>query len=84
MPGFPDEAGFPSALFSTSSIALSHLWALADAQVFFDQEPDFSSMTAILKTAIQNEKDSITFYLGLRDLLTEHHDIERINMIRTR
>ncbi|MFZ2630525.1 MAG: ferritin family protein [Desulfosalsimonadaceae bacterium] len=43
--------------------------ALADTKVFFDKQIDTSSMKEILKAAITAEKDSIVFYLGMRDLV---------------
>ena len=43
--------------------------ALADTKVFFDKQIDTTSMKEILKAAITAEKDSIVFYLGMRDLV---------------
>ena len=43
--------------------------ALADTKVFFDKQIDTASMKEILKAAITAEKDSIVFYLGMRDLV---------------
>ena len=43
--------------------------ALADTKVFFDKPIDTASMKEILKAAITAEKDSIVFYLGMRDLV---------------
>ena len=37
--------------------------------MFYEKEIDTSSMTAILKDAITAEKDSIVFYLGMRDAI---------------
>jgi len=48
-----------------------YLKALADTRVFFEKELETSSMTAILKAAILAEKDSIVFYLGMKDLVPE-------------
>jgi rubrerythrin len=44
-----------------------YLRALADTKVFFKKELDVSSLKAILKGAILAEKDSIVFYLGMKE-----------------
>ena len=41
--------------------------ALADTRVFYEKENDFTSFKEILKGAITAEKDSIVFYLGMKD-----------------
>jgi rubrerythrin len=51
--------------------AASYLKALADTRIFFEKEIDTTSMQAILKAAILAEKDSIVFYLGMKDLVPE-------------
>ena len=46
-----------------------YLKAFADSHIFFQKKIDVSSLENILRTAIQAEKDSIVFYLGLKDHL---------------
>lgn len=46
-----------------------YLRALADTRVFFEKKMDVSTMEGILLAAIQAEKDSILFYLGMKDLV---------------
>jgi rubrerythrin len=46
-----------------------YLRALADTRVFYEKEIPASSMKEILKTAIIAEKDSIVFYLGMKDVV---------------
>lgn len=46
-----------------------YLRALADTRVFFEKRMDTSTMEGILLAAIQAEKDSIVFYLGMKDLV---------------
>jgi rubrerythrin len=58
-------------IFDPDNESASYLKALADTRVFFEKELDTSSMTAILKAAILAEKDSIVFYLGMKDLVPE-------------
>ena len=55
--------------------------ALADTKVFFDKEIDTTSMKEILKAAITAEKDSIVFYLGMRDLVPGKLGSNRIDDI---
>ena len=45
---------------------------MADTRVFFEKEIDTGSLEAILKAAILAEKDSIVFYLGMKDLVPEN------------
>ncbi|WP_299983693.1 ferritin family protein [Desulfobacula sp.] len=48
-----------------------YLKALADIRVFSEKELIDNSFKSILGTAIQAEKDSITFYLGIKELVPE-------------
>jgi rubrerythrin len=56
-----------STVFDPQGEATQYLRALADTRVFFQKEINTASMEAILKDAIGAEKDSIVFYLGMRD-----------------
>lgn len=64
-------------VFDPEAEAVLYLRALADTRVFFEKEFDGSSLRSILKDAIMAEKDSIIFYLGMRDAvpvdLGRHH-----------
>lgn len=57
--------------FDPEGDSVQYLKALADMRVFFEKKIDTSSMEAILKDAITAEKDSIVFYLGMRDTVPE-------------
>ena len=46
-----------------------YLQALADTRVFYEKYLDTTSMKEILKTAITAEKDSIVFYVGIKDVV---------------
>lgn len=48
-----------------------YLKALADTRVFFEKDQPESSMKGILTSAIAAEKDSISFYLGMKELVSE-------------
>ena len=60
-----------STVFDPESEAALYLRALADTRVFFEKEIDVSSMKQILKSAIEAEKDSIVFYLGMKEAVPE-------------
>jgi rubrerythrin len=65
------EAEQKATVFDPDGQAASYLKALADTRIFFEKEIDTSSMQAILKAAILAEKDSIVFYLGMKDIVPE-------------
>ncbi|MGB5985846.1 MAG: ferritin family protein [Desulfobacterales bacterium] len=52
--------------FDPQGEAVLYLKALADTRVFLEKEIDLSSMELILKAAIEAEKESIVFYLGMK------------------
>ncbi len=58
-------------IFDPEDEALSYLKALADIRVFFKKKIDTSSLESVLKSAILLEKDSIIFYLGMKNLVPE-------------
>ncbi len=49
----------------------AYLRSLADTKVFFRKTIDYSSRSDILHTAIEAEKDSILFYLGMKSFVPE-------------
>lgn len=68
-------------VFDPNGEAASYLKALADTRIFFEKEIDTTSMQAILKAAILAEKDSIVFYLGMKDLVPEELGQSRLDDI---
>ena len=68
-----------STLWDPEGESVRYLRALADTRVFFEKEIDTSSMKAILKDAITAEKDSIVFYLGMRDAVPENLGRSRLD-----
>lgn len=60
-----------STVFDPQGEAAGYLKSLADTRVFFEKKIDTSSKEAILKDAITAEKDSIVFYLGMREAVPE-------------
>ena len=58
-----------TTLFDPEGETALYLRALADIRVFFEKKIDMSSMEEILKEAILAEKDSIVFYLGMKEMI---------------
>jgi rubrerythrin len=58
-----------------------YLRALADTRVFYEKEIDTTSMEEILKSAITAEKDSIVFYIGIKDVVPAHLGKEKLDGI---
>lgn len=58
-------------VFDPLDQSVLYLKSLADMRVFYQKQMDTSSLEAILMSAISAEKDSIVFYLGMKDLVPE-------------
>ncbi len=67
--------------FDPEGEAALYLRALADARVFFEKKIDTSSMKEILMAAILAEKDSIVFYLGMKEMVPEKFGKTKIDAI---
>ncbi len=70
-----------STVFDPEGESMMYLRALADTKVFFEKEINVSSMEEILKAAILAEKDSIVFYLGMKDLVPDKLGKEKMEGI---
>lgn len=80
-----------SATFDPDSEAVLYLKALADSRVFMERQmpnlaetadrPDEEIMQEILKFAIGAEKESIVFYLGMKDAVPEKFGKARLDAI---
>jgi len=68
-------------VFDPQNEAVLYLKALADTRVFFEKEMTGTSMKEILKSAIEAEKDSIVFYLGIKDAVPEKSGRNKIEAI---
>ena len=66
-----------SKVFDPDNETVAYLRALADTRVFFQKQLDMSSMEEILKDAIVAEKDSIVFYLGIKDMVPDEKGKQR-------
>ena len=58
-----------------------YLKSLADNRVFSKKTKPGRDMTRILHSAIQTEKDSIVFYLGMKEMVPEKYGKSKINDI---
>ncbi len=58
-----------------------YLKALADTRVFFEKDQPETTMKGILAAAITAEKDSISFYLGMKEMISEKMGKAKINDI---
>lgn len=67
--------------FDPDNEAGIYLKSLADTRVFFEKEIDTSSLEEILKTALTAEKDSIVFYLGMKDLVPDYFGKDKLEEI---
>ena len=75
------EAEKTTTVFDPEDESVLYLRALADTRVFFKKKIDISSMREILKAAIVAEKDSIVFYLGLKDFVPDQLGKNRLDRI---
>jgi rubrerythrin len=67
--------------FDPEGDAEQYLRALADTRVFYNIEIDTTSFEEILKTAITAEKNSIVFYLGMKDVVPVHLGQKKLDLI---
>jgi rubrerythrin len=67
--------------FDPNNEAGLYLASLANTKVFFKKDIDTSKLEGIFKSALAAEKDSIAFYLGMRDLVPVGSGREKIEEI---
>jgi rubrerythrin len=67
--------------FDPDGEAEKYLRALADTRVFYDKKIDTNSLEKILKTAITAEKDSIVFYLGMKEVVPANLGKQKLDKI---
>ena len=70
-----------TTVFDPQGEAALYLRALADTRVFFEKEMDVSSLEKIFKAALEAEKDSIVFYLGMKDSVPDNLGGSKIDLI---
>lgn len=70
-----------STVFDPGGESAMYLRALVDTRVFFEKDIDVTSLRDILKAAIEAEKDSIVFYLGMKDAVPDDLGKSRLDAI---
>jgi len=74
-----EEKESPS--FDANNESGLYLKSLADTKVFFDKDMDTSSIEGIYKSAVMAEKDSIAFYVGMKELVPGHLGKDKLDTI---
>ncbi len=69
------------AVFDPEDENALYLKALADMRVFFDKDFPGNDFKQVMKSAIQAEKDSIVFYLGMKAMVPEKRGKDKIDAI---
>jgi len=75
------ESETSSSVFDPNDENILYLKALADMRVFFQKETPGDDFKQIMTSAIQTEKDSIVFYLGMKGLVPEKLGREKLDDI---
>ncbi len=75
------ESETAPTVFDPDDESVLYLRALADTKVFSEVKDVPSSIKGILNMAIEAEKNSIAFYVGLRDLVPDKRGKERLDNI---
>lgn len=70
-----------SNLYDPEGESMRYLRALVNVRVFFEKKIEISSREEILKAAVTAEKDSIVFYLGMKEMVPEKAGKSRIDAI---
>ncbi len=70
-----------STTFDPDDENILYLKAFADTRVFFKKEKPDNRFKSILGCAIQTEKDSIAFYLGIKELVPEKSGKSKIDAV---
>jgi rubrerythrin len=70
-----------SNVFDPDNEAAAYLKALADTKVFYEKEIDTTSVKEVMKAAVTAEKDSIVFYLGMKQLVPEKKGQDKLDDI---
>ena len=58
-----------------------YLKSLADTRVFYEKDIDTTSLKEIFKSGISAEKDSIVFYLGMKEVVPPHLGKDKLDVI---
>ncbi|MCP4752835.1 MAG: ferritin family protein [Proteobacteria bacterium] len=75
------DAKDADSFFDPQGEAVRYLHALANTKAFFEKAIDTSSLEEVFKAAIMAEKDSIVFYLGMRDSVSDEATKNKLEAI---
>jgi rubrerythrin len=75
------EADQKAMTYDPNNEAGLYLASLANTKVFFEKNLDTSKLEGVFKSALAAEKDSIAFYLGMKDLVPTGTGKEKIEEI---
>lgn len=75
------EADKKAITFDPGNEAGLYLASLANTKVFFEKDIDTSKLEGVFKSALAAEKDSIVFYLGMKDVVPAGSGREKIEDI---
>jgi rubrerythrin len=67
--------------FDPNGESEAYLKSLADTRVFYEKDIDTTSLKEIYKNAITAEKDSIVFYLGMKEVVPDHLGKQKLDGI---
>ena len=67
--------------FDPEGDAERYLRALADTRIFYEKDISTTSLEGIFKSALTAEKDSIVFYLGMKDVVPKHLGRDKLDEI---
>ncbi|MBI9090524.1 MAG: ferritin family protein [Desulfobacterium sp.] len=70
-----------SQVFDPAEESILYLKALADTRIFFEKPAPGKEMKEILKSAVEAEKDSIVFYLGMKEMVPGELGKNRVDHI---
>lgn len=76
-----NQDAIASTTFDPNDESALYLKALADTKVFFKKEEPDNTFKSVLGCAVQAEKDSIAFYLGMKELIPKKLDRSKIDDI---
>jgi len=67
--------------FDPEGDAERYLRALADTRIFYEKDIKITSLEEIFKSALTAEKDSIVFYLGMKEVVPKHLGKDKLDEI---
>ncbi|MGB7294967.1 MAG: ferritin family protein [Candidatus Aminicenantales bacterium] len=67
--------------FDPNNEAGLYLASLANTRIFFEKDIETSTLEGIFKAALAAEKDSVAFYLGMKDLVPAGRGRDKIEEI---